>query len=258
MIRDVKILGVKVSRVNLKETMSLFEEWIQQKLKKRICVLPVNCILWAYKNPELAAIYNSAALCLADGVPLLWASRWLGFPIPGRVTGLDLLPAFAELASKREYSFFFMGAKEGVADLLADTLRAKYPNLKIAGTYSPPFSNSFSEKENNKIIRLINTAKPDILWVSLTAPKQDIWIYQNYEKLDVSIALGVGGAFDVTAGIVRRAPLWMQHAGLEWFYRFLKEPFRLFRRYFIEAPLFIPLIIAQVIKEKLFSQSTMQ
>jgi N-acetylglucosaminyldiphosphoundecaprenol N-acetyl-beta-D-mannosaminyltransferase len=255
---DIKILNVKVSRVNLKETMCLFEEWIQKKLKKRICVLPVNCILWAHKNLELASIYNSADLCLADGVPLLWASKWLGSPIAGRVTGLDLLPAFAELASIRNYSFFFMGAKEGVAVQLADTLLAKYPNLRIVGTYSPPFSKSFSEEENKKIIDLVNSAKPDVLWVSLTAPKQDIWIYQNYEKLDVPITLGVGGAFDVTAGIVPRAPIWMQHAGLEWFYRFLNEPFRLFRRYFIEAPLFIPLIVGQVIKEKMFSQSYMQ
>ena len=123
----------------------------------------------------------------------------------------------------------------------------KYPELKIAGYYSPPFADKFSVEENEKIISMINSVKPNVLWVSLTAPKQDIWIYEHFDKLDVNIAIGVGGAFEVTAGIINRAPLWMQKYGLEWFFRFLQEPKRLFGRYFLEAPQFFPLVLLQKI-----------
>jgi N-acetylglucosaminyldiphosphoundecaprenol N-acetyl-beta-D-mannosaminyltransferase len=182
---------------------------------------------------------------LADGVPLIWASKLLGVPIRGRVTGLDLLPAFAERAAQKNYSFFFMGAKEGVADALAESLQKKYPELRIAGTYSPPFAETFSEEENRKMIKMINQARPDVLWVSLTAPKQDYWISEHLKQLHVYVALGVGGAFEVNANLIRRAPIWMQKSGLEWLFRFLQEPRRLFWRYFVEAPVFIPLIIKQ-------------
>jgi N-acetylglucosaminyldiphosphoundecaprenol N-acetyl-beta-D-mannosaminyltransferase len=241
----VNILSVKVSRRNLAETMEQFEDAIANGKKLRACVTPVNCVLWAYKNKKLRNIYNSSNMNLADGVPLLWASKLLGKPIRGRVTGLDLLPAFAERAAEKNYSFFLMGAKEGVADALAESLQKKHPGLRIAGTYSPPFAETFSDEENRKMITMINDAKPDVLWVSLTAPKQDFWIAEHLNELTVHIALGVGGAFEVTAGLIKRAPVWMQKNGLEWLYRFSQEPGRLFKRYFIEAPVFIPLIIMQ-------------
>lgn len=242
---SVNILSVKISRGNLAETMERFEDAIKNRKKLRACVTPVNCVLWAYKNRKLRRIYNSSDMNLADGVPLLWASKLLGEPIRGRVTGLDLLPSFAERAAQKNYSFFLMGAKEGVANALAESLQKKYPGLRIAGTYSPPFAETFSEEENVKMITMINEARPDVLWVSLTAPKQDYWIAEHLKDLNVHVALGVGGAFEVTAGLIKRAPLWMQKNGLEWLFRFLQEPRRLFRRYFVEAPIFIPLILMQ-------------
>lgn len=182
---------------------------------------------------------------LADGVPVVWASKLLGCPIAGRVTGLDLLPEFAKTAEEKGFTFFFLGAKDDVGAKLAEKLKEKHANLKIAGIYSPPFAEKFSEAEDSKIIEIINEAKPNVLWVSLTAPKQDYWIFRNFDRLDVNIAIGVGGAFEVTAGLIKRAPIWMQKYGLEWFYRFLQEPKRLFRRYFIEAPIFLPLVLLQ-------------
>lgn len=244
---SINILTVKVYRGNLEETIKRFEHAIEHKKKIRVCVTPVNCVLWAYKNKVLRDIYNSSDMNLADGVPLLWASKLLGIPIRGRVTGLDLLPAFAEKAAQKNYSFFLLGAKEGVADTLAEFLQEKYPGLRIAGTYSPPFADKFSTEENKKIITMVNEANPDILWVSLTAPKQDYWIAEHLKELRVHVALGVGGAFEVTAGMIRRAPHWMQKSGLEWLFRFLQEPRRLFKRYFLEAPKFIPLIFMQKI-----------
>jgi N-acetylglucosaminyldiphosphoundecaprenol N-acetyl-beta-D-mannosaminyltransferase len=158
---------------------------------------------------------------------------------------LDLLPEFARIASEKNYSFFLLGAKEGVGQALANSLKRRYPKLDIAGVYSPPFAERFSDEENKKMIEMINILKPNVLWVSLTAPKQDHWIFEHLGRLNVNIAIGVGGAFEVSAGLIKRAPKWMQKSGLEWFYRFLQEPTRLFKRYFVEAPRFIPLIICQ-------------
>jgi N-acetylglucosaminyldiphosphoundecaprenol N-acetyl-beta-D-mannosaminyltransferase len=240
-----RILGVAISRIDLQGTMDTMCQWIEAGEKKRLCVTPVNCVLWARQQASLRHLYNSADLTLADGVPLLWASRFLGEPIPGRVTGLDLLPAFTRIAAERGYTFFFLGAREGVGATLAHVLSQQSPSLKIVGTYTPPFATTFSAQENAKMIAKINAVKPNVLWVSLTAPKQDLWIYEHFDQLDVNIAIGVGGAFEVTAGLISRAPLWMQRAGLEWLYRFSREPGRLFRRYFLEAPWFIPLVLRQ-------------
>ncbi|TVQ66782.1 MAG: glycosyltransferase [Balneolaceae bacterium] len=244
----VNILGVEVSRYNLDETMTRMSEAIRNRDKIQVAVTPVNCILWAREDPGLMEIYNRSAITTADGVPLVWASRLLGEPIRGRVTGLDLLPEFSKISSDFGFTFFFLGAAEGVADQLSEKLKQSYPDLKIAGTYSPPYAEKFSEDENERIINRINESGADVLWVSLTAPKQDYWIAEHLEKLNISVAIGVGAAFDVVSGNISRAPKWMQHYGLEWFYRLLQEPKRLFSRYLIEAPKFIPLVIIQKLK----------
>jgi len=244
------ILGVNVSRFNLEETVQEFSDAIENGLKLRVAVTPVNSILWARKNERLREIYNSADIVTADGVPVVWASKLLKTPIRGRVTGLDLLPKFAEKASKKGYKFFLMGASEGVAEKLTEVLETRFPGLEIAGTYSPPFAETFTEEENEKMINMINQSGADVLWVSLTSPKQDYWIAEHFEQLDVSVAAGVGAAFDVVAGNITRAPLWMQKSGLEWLFRLINEPGRLSKRYLIEAPLFIPLILKQAVTSK--------
>ena len=124
-------------------------------------------------------------------------------------------------------------------------MEANYPSVKIVGTFVPPFRAVFSDEENKQMIDAINAVKPDILLVSLTAPKQDIWIAENLSTLNTHLAIGIGGAFEVAAGMIKRAPMWMQKSGLEWLYRFLQEPKRMFKCYFVEAPVFIPLIIKQ-------------
>lgn len=246
----VNILGTEVSRYNLSETMEFMSEAIQGGKKLRISVTPVNCILWARNNPKLREIYNTAEVVTADGVPVVWASKVLKKPIRGRVTGLDLLPEFAKVAAERNHSFFFLGAAEGVAESLAASLKEKNPGLKIAGTYSPPFAAQFSDEENQKMIEMVNRSNADVLWVSLTAPKQDYWIANHFDKLNVSVAIGVGAAFDVVAGNIKRSPAWMQKWGLEWLYRLIQEPRRLSRRYLIEAPVFLPLIMKQAFQTK--------
>lgn len=245
-IPKIDIIGTGISNVTIKETISLFSEWIESKGKKRICVTPVNCLVWAGKDSQLQHIYNSADLTLCDGVPLIWASRFLGNGVlKGRVTGLDLLPAFTETCYQKNYSMFFLGGSETTLQKVCRSLEEQYPGIRIAGSYSPPYAAAFSAEENQKILRLIEEAKPDILWVSLTAPKQDFWIYEHFAQLHTNIAIGIGGALDVMSGNISRAPLFMQKNGLEWLYRLYKEPRRLFRRYLIEAPAFIPALIKQ-------------
>jgi len=239
------VAGVPISKYDLNETLNLFCRFIDNKEKRRICVTPVNNIVWANQDKELMALYSTSDMNLADGVPVVWASRFLNDPVGGRVTGLDILPAFSEISAHRGYTSFYMGAKEGVAELLAENFSKRYPGLKISGIYSPPHANKFTEIENEKIIAMINDVNPDILWVSLTSPKQDFWIAEHFHRLNVRIAIGVGGAFEVCSGVIDRSPMWMQRYGLEWLFRFSQEPKRLFRRYFVEAPKFIPLIILQ-------------
>lgn len=245
-IPKINIGGTGISDITLSETMNLFDKWIEQKEQKRICVTPVNCIVWANKDQQLQELYNSADLTLCDGVPLIWASHFLGKEtLRGRVTGLDLLPQYIERCYQKQFSMFFLGAAEGVALEFKTQLEARYPGIKVVGVYSPPYAKQFSSAENQKMIDTINAAQPDILWVSLTAPKQDYWIEQHYQELNSTINIGIGAALDVAVGKFNRAPVWMQKNGLEWFYRFIKEPKRLFRRYFIEAPAFIPIILRQ-------------
>lgn len=249
-VSKVNIIGTGISNISLTETVALFNQWIEKGEKKRVCVTPVNCLLWSKDNSYLNQIYNTADLTLCDGVPLIWASRLLGQPLKGRVTGLDLLPLYIKECYRNNYSMFFLGAKEGVAELLKEKCEADFPGIRIKGVYSPPFAETFSAEENAKMRAMINEARPDIVWVSLTAPKQDYWIYENLAYLDTHIAIGVGGAFEVSAGSISRAPEFMQKNGLEWLYRFLKEPKRLFRRYMVEAPRFIPLVLAQWFRKK--------
>lgn len=241
----VNILDVHVSRFDLQQTMEKFSEAIKNEKKLRVSVTPVNCLLWAHRDKKLRNIYNSADIVTADGVPVVWASKLLGEPINGRVTGLDLLPEFSKVAAKEGFTFFFLGASEGVGEKLSRKLQQDNPELKISGSYSPPFADTFSDDENSKMIDLINQSGADVLWVSLTAPKQDFWIANHFNKLNVSIAIGVGAAFDVVCGNIKRAPKWMQKSGLEWLFRFVQEPKRLFKRYLVEAPQFIPLVIKQ-------------
>ncbi len=249
-IKKVDITGVGISDISFNELIDIFNFSVINKQKLRVCVTPINCLVAAHKDSDLKTIYNSADLVLCDGVPILWASIFLKNSLKQRITGLDLLPKFSKVSALNNYSMYFLGAGEGVGEKLSQKLINENPKINIVGVYSPPFAKEFSDEENNKIVEKINLVKPNILWVSLTAPKQDFWIYKHFDKIDANIIIGIGGAFEVTAGLTKRAPLWMQKNGLEWFFRFLQEPQRLFFRYFVEAPLFFPLVIKQRFKIK--------
>ncbi len=246
----VNILGVPISNITNEHLLESFTERIGQKQKTQVCITPVNSVLAAIKDPQVLSIYNASEYVLCDGTPIKWAAGFLNTPIVERITGLDLLPNLVAHCAKHDFSIFLLGASPGVGEQLKKTIHAQYPHCKVVGVYVPPFMKVFSEEENIKMIDAINAVSPDVLLVSLTAPKQDIWIAENLHRVNASIQIGIGGAFEVMAGLAKRAPKWMHAAGLEWLYRFIQEPKRLFRRYFIEAPLFIPLILKQKFTRK--------
>jgi N-acetylglucosaminyldiphosphoundecaprenol N-acetyl-beta-D-mannosaminyltransferase len=241
----VNILGVQVSNITNEHLLDALSSRIQNKQKTQVCITPVNSVLAALKSPPVLEVYNNAEFVLCDSTPLKWAAGFLNTPIVERITGLDLLPNLVAHCAKHDFTIFLLGASPGVGDTLKEKIAALYPNCKVVGVYVPPFMKVFSEEENKKMIDAINAVSPNVLLVSLTAPKQDIWIAENMHRVNATVQIGIGGAFEVMAGLAKRAPKWMHGAGLEWLYRFIQEPKRLFRRYFIEAPLFIPLVIKQ-------------
>jgi N-acetylglucosaminyldiphosphoundecaprenol N-acetyl-beta-D-mannosaminyltransferase len=185
---------------------------------------------------------NTADLAVADGMPLVWASRMRGEALPERVAGVDLVIESCRLAAETGESVFLLGAAPGVADAAARKLEEAFPGLRVAGAYSPPMG-PITRKENAHILRMIANTRPGFLFVALGAPRQDLWIRENRAQLGVPVCMGVGCVFDVLAGAVVRAPRWMQRTGLEWAYRLSQEPGRLWRRYLLnDIPMFGRLI----------------
>lgn len=241
----VDILGIQVSSISNTHLLDAFSDCIVNKQFAQVSITPVNSILAALENEEVKQVYNNSEFVICDSVPMQWSSVFLGTPIIERITGLDLLPDLVDLCAQKDFSIFLLGASPGVGEQLKQVILQKYPHCRIVGIYVPPFMKVFSEAENQRMVDAVNAAGADVLLVSLTAPKQDIWIAQNRAVLKTPLCVGIGGAFEVMAGLAKRSPKWMHKAGLEWFYRFIQEPKRMFRRYFIEAPKFIPLVIKQ-------------
>ncbi len=256
MIKKINILGVHFSNLDEPQLVALLDNRIAEAQKTQVCFVPTNSILAARKSRFVMDVYNSADVVMCDGVPVQLASRLLGTPLKQRLTGFDFFPHFIQHCVQKKYSIYFLGAKEGVAKQLAAMYQSRYPGIRVAGYCTPPFAAAFSEEQNAVMRSAINAAKPDVLFVSLTAPKQDIWIHQQLEHLNVKLAIGVGAAFDSEAGSLKRAPILMQQMGLEWFFRFLQEPGRMFRRYFIEAPIFVPLVMFQFLSTLFHKSNT--
>ncbi len=245
----IEILGCSVDRVSLESATAKLEQLIETGSIHQAIVLPVNSLMHGRRDRRFLDVCNRASVVLPDGVPLLWASRLLGAPIPGRVAGSDLLLELSRVAEIKGYTCFLLGSTREVVSKLERALRRRFPGLRLVGTFAPPVSRVLPATVNDDIVRRVNAVRPDILWVGLGAPKQELWIHDNLARLDTRLAIGVGAAFDICGGSLRRAAPWIQKAGLEWFHRFLLEPRRLFRRYFIEAAPFLPLVLWQRVRQ---------
>jgi len=238
----IKLFQVGIDQVDNQEAIQKIEEFIVSKKPHQIVTPDTLAVLRARKDPEYHAILKSADLVTPDGAGILWATTTLNYPLPERVTGIDIIHNICRLAAKKWYSLYLLGSYPGVASEAALNLAKKYPGIKIAGTHHGYFScedsqncedvkngNSGGNKEEEEIIAEIRENRPDILLVGMGVPKQEKWINKNLEKLDVPVCIGVGGSFDVLSGRIPRAPLWMQKHGMEWIYRSIKQPNRAFR-----------------------------
>lgn len=230
----IKFMNTDIDNLTMAETLNEIDKLIQKKNCSYVVTPNVDHIVRLEKDVELQKVYKNASLILTDGKPLIWISKWYKTPIKEKISGSDLFPKVCELAANKNYTMYLLGAAEGVADTAAKNLMKKYPGLNIVGTYSPPFGFEKSKQEMNKIKTQIQDVHPDILIVGLGCPKQEKFMYYHCKELGVPISFGLGASIDFEAGNIKRAPKWMSNHGLEWLYRFSKEPKRLFKRYFVD------------------------
>lgn len=238
----MKFLNIDLDNLTMDETIAQIDYLINNKRKSYVVTPNVDHIVKLEKDKEFKEAYKNADLVLTDGKPLIWISKLYKNPIKEKISGSDLFPKVCELAAQKRYKIFILGAAEGVAEKAIKRLEDKYKGIEFVGGYSPVYGFEKSSDEVNRIIELINEQKPDILAVALGAPKQEKFIYRNIEKLDIGVALNIGATIDFEAGIIKRAPKWMQNCGLEWFYRLCKEPKRMFKRYLIDDVKIIKLV----------------
>lgn len=239
----IKFLNTHIDNVTMGEAINRIDELVKKQEKSYVVTPNLDHIVMIEKEPLFKEIYDNASLILTDGQPLIWISKFKRTPIVEKVSGSDLFPKVCELAAKKGYSIFILGAAEGVADKAASNLCKRYPKLRISGTYSPSFGFEKKASELLRIQSMISEVKPDILAVSLGSPKGEKFIYKNREALNVPVSMSIGATIDFEAGNVERAPKWMSNCGLEWLYRTMKEPKRLAKRYWNDAISIIPIMI---------------
>lgn len=241
----VNVLGIGVSAITMADAVGVIARWIATSDRQYVCVTGVHGVMESQDHPELREIHNRAGLVTPDGMPLVWVSRFVGYREVERVYGPDLMLACcAEFVSKGVRHFFYGGAP-GVAERLAARLQDRFPGLIVAGTWSPPFS-ELTPADERAMLDHIAMAAPNIIWVGLSTPKQERWMARQVGRLPPAVLIGVGAAFDFNAGLKRQAPRWMQRSGLEWAFRLLTEPGRLWRRYLNNNPRFLWRIALQL------------
>ncbi|QJD98776.1 WecB/TagA/CpsF family glycosyltransferase [Massilia forsythiae] len=238
----IEMMGCAIDNLSMEETLQKVETFIASGAPHQHVVVNVDKLVKASRDPELRRIINDCALVNVDGMPVVWAARLLGKPLKERVAGVDLFEALMARAAERGWRVFLLGAREEVVGAVAATYRRRHPNLALAG-----WRNGYwrGEQEEAEVAAQIRAARPDLLFVAISSPKKEQFLGRWQAEMRVPFAMGVGGTFDVAIGRVRRAPRWMQRAGLEWFYRFLQEPRRMFRRYFIDDMAFFWLLIKE-------------
>jgi N-acetylglucosaminyldiphosphoundecaprenol N-acetyl-beta-D-mannosaminyltransferase len=229
-----RVVGVRVDAVQLPEAVARIKRWIDNRENgKYVAVTGMHGVAESRQDARFREILNQAALVVPDGMPLVWLGRWHGHSLHRRVTGSELMLAFCRETGPRPRHFFYGGAPD-VAEDLARQLHEQF-NITVAGTYTPPFR-PLTEAEELDLTAQVHAAAPDVLWVGLSTPKQERWMSDHHLKLKVPVILGVGAAFDMNSGRLKRAPAWMRDSGLEWFYRLVSEPRRLWRRYLVTIP----------------------
>lgn len=248
---DFDVLGVRVNAVQIADVIHHMRRWIDEKGPCRwIAVTGMHGVMVAQDDPGFRNTLQAADLVVPDGISLVWLGRLRGRRLRRRVYGPELLEGFFDHPASRGTRHFLYGGGPGVAESLAAVLARRYPGGHVVGTITPPFR-ALSADETDAIVAQINAAAPDVVWVGLSTPKQEIWMQRHRSRLRVPVLVGVGAAFDFISGRVRQAPRWLRDLGLEWFWRLVHEPRRLWRRTVLLAPRFVAKSLAQVFRESL-------
>ena len=248
---EIKVLGIRIDILTSEEAITRISNWIDGREHGKYTTLTnVHMVVEARRSEEFRAVLREASLCLPDGMPLVWIARARGIKA-NRVSGPDLMIDFCKKTGNKGYRHFFYGGAPGVPKELAQSLQQRFPDLKVAGWYSPPFR-ELTLDETADVIRKINETSPDVIWVGLGCPKQERWMRANCERLGAPVMLGVGQAFDVHTGHLPRAPKFMCEHGLEWLFRLCVEPRRLWRRYLVTNTSFLAGLFVEALGLKRF------
>ncbi len=237
--KRIDVMGIGIDNLSMEETLGLIEEKIVEGKPVQHVVVNAAKVVEVNKNPELKAIIDSCEIVNVDGQAVVWASRVLGKPLKERVAGIDLMQALVERASQKNWSIYFFGAKQEVLDKVIARYKKEFPTLKIAGARN----GYYKPEEEAAIACKIAESGAQILFVAISSPKKEIFLNKYLKVMNVPFVMGVGGSFDVVAGLTKRAPRWMQKLGLEWLFRFLQEPRRMWRRYIIGNAEFLLLLL---------------
>lgn len=241
-LQTIDLLGVRVSAISMAQAVEKIERWIETGHKKYVCVTGVHGVMQAQDDPHFREVLNEAGMVTPDGMPLVWACRYAGLRETTRVYGPDLLLNVCSVAAERGWSSFLYGARDEVTESLQRELSGRFPGLRFAGRYSPPFR-PLTPSETDEVVELINGTNASIVWVGLSTPKQEQWMAALRDRLDAPVLIGVGAAFDIHAGLLRQAPPWLQAHGLEWLFRLAIEPRRLWKRYLYNNPRFVAQVV---------------
>lgn len=251
---SIEIFGCRIAALTMSETVTCIDKTIRKGTPSQHVVINAGKVVMMRRDDRLRAIIRNCALVNADGQAIVWAARMLGKPLPERVAGIDLMIELLNLAEKKQYKVFFLGARDEVLGQFIKKVTEQFPGIQIAG-----FRNGYwKDPENDLVVQQVRQADPDILFVGISSPKKEYWLSDNLNALGVPFAMGVGGSFDVLAGKVRRAPVWMQKTGLEWFYRFAMEPRRMWKRYLVGNTIFIGLVVREFFKSRTLKRTPNQ
>lgn len=232
-LNRMRFMNSYIDNVTKKEAIAHIEECINTRKIGHVITPNVDQIIRIESDKYFKKIYENAELLLTDGTPLVWISRWYKKPIKEKICGSDLVPDLCELAAQKGYSIFLLGAAEGVAAKAAENLKKNNSGLKVAGVYSPPYGFEKDKNEIDKINKMLFASNADMLFVGMGVPKQDIFIYENMNKYQIPMSFSIGATIDFEAGIQKRAPKWINRIGMEWLYRLVRDPKRMFKRYII-------------------------
>jgi len=250
----LELFGLNFNNLSFNEALNKITFLIDCNKKIVIFTANVAHITKMHEDPNIRNIYYKADLILNDSQVLYFASRMLGKPLKGKISGSDLLPALCKVASLKGYHIFFLGGRNNSSHYAAEKLKQTYKSVQIVGTISPAFGFEKEAYEVDKIIKEINKIKPQILFIGLGFPKQEVFINEYRDRLNVNLIIGIGASFEFASSIIKRAPKWMQDFALEWLYRLIKEPKRLWKRYLFSNTLFI-LLFAKMYFKKVFRQN---